>query len=195
MTGTERARRKGLRRALLILLPLLLLVVFGIALQSRATAEDPSPVEGSSADTAVMLPFNHSKHVAAGVQCLFCHPGPLNGMVASIPSVNKCVGCHQNVQVTSEEGQAIVAELLHAWEQGRPLQWESVTDLPDFVFFSHNPHIAAGKNCERCHGDVSQMTYAVKAYRINMGFCLRQCHRHEDPARRERLMDCATCHQ
>jgi hypothetical protein len=28
-----------------------------------------------------------------------------------------------------------------------------------------------------------------------MGFCLKQCHRHEDPARRERLMDCATCHQ
>lgn len=186
MTGTHKAQPKRHRRALLILLPLLLLAAVGFALQSRATAEG---------DTPTMLPFNHSAHLAAGVQCLFCHPGPLNTRIAGIPSANKCVGCHQNIVVTSKEGQKVVEQLLQVWEDQEPLLWRRVVDLPDFVYFTHFPHIAAGKNCERCHGDVSRMTYAVEAYRINMGFCLRQCHRHQDPVKRERLMDCATCHK
>jgi hypothetical protein len=186
MTGTQKARRKGLRRALLIILPLLLLVALALALQNRATVE---------ATSDEILTFNHRKHIAAGVQCLFCHPGGMTGMISGIPSVQKCVGCHQNVQVTSQEGQATVDQLIQIWEERKPLTWPKLVDLPDFVYFSHFPHISAGKNCEKCHGDVSQMTMAVPAYRINMGFCLKNCHRHEEPAKRERLMDCATCHQ
>lgn len=64
-------------------------------------------VAKSSADE--MIAFNHRKHVAAGAQCVFCHPGVLNGPVASLPSLAKCVGCHQNVQVTSERGEITVA--------------------------------------------------------------------------------------
>jgi hypothetical protein len=185
MTGMPKARRNGLRRALLIVLPLVLLAALVLALQIRATAED----------TSSEIKFNHSKHIAAGAQCLFCHPGGYTGMSAGLPSVQKCVGCHQNVQVTSEEGQATVDRLLKIWEEKKPLIWPKMLDLPDFVYFSHFPHISAGKNCERCHGDVSRMTMAIPAYRINMGFCLRSCHRHEEPEKRERLMDCVTCHQ
>jgi hypothetical protein len=186
MTGTREARRNGLRRALFIVLPLLLLAALAPALQIPATAES------TSNDT---IDFNHKKHLDVGVQCLFCHPGALNGMVASIPSVQKCMGCHQNVQVTGGEGQAAVDTLIRLWEEGKPLRWPKITDLPDFVHFSHQPHIAAGKNCENCHGDVSQMAMARPAYRINMGFCLQNCHRHEEPEKRKWLMDCATCHK
>jgi hypothetical protein len=186
MTGRHEARRKGLRRALFIVLPLLLLAALAPTLQNRVTAE-------SSSDETIE--FNHKKHSDAGVQCLFCHPGALNGIVASIPSVQKCVGCHQNIHVTSEEGQAAADTLMRIWEEGRPLQWPKITDLPDFVYFSHQPHISAGKSCENCHGDVSQMTMARPARRINMGFCLKNCHRHQEPEKRERLMDCATCHK
>jgi len=186
MTGMEKIRRNGLRRALPVVLPLLLFVVIAFVAQSWVRAED-------AADEMIL--FNHQKHIAAGAQCLFCHPGGLTGKVSGIPSMEKCVGCHRNVQVRSEEGQATVDRLLKAYEEGRPLTWPKIVDLPDFVYFSHFPHISAGKNCENCHGDVSQMTMAVPAYRINMGFCLRSCHRHQDPVKRERLMDCATCHQ
>ena len=113
MTGTHEARRNRLRRTLFILLPLLLLAALALALQNRATAEVPSDET---------IDFTHKKHLDAGVQCLFCHPGALNGMVASIPSVQKCVGCHQNIQVTSEEGQATVDQLMRFWEEGRPLR-------------------------------------------------------------------------
>jgi hypothetical protein len=187
MTGREKARRKGLRRALLILCPLLVAAGIAVIVQSRATAAETPQTE--------TIPFNHQKHLAAGAQCLYCHPGGYLGSVSGIPSVRKCIGCHENIQVTSEAGQAQVEQLFQVWESGAPLTWRKVVDLPDFVYFSHFPHIAAGKSCERCHGDVSAMPVTVQAYRINMGFCLKQCHRHEDAERRERLMDCATCHQ
>jgi hypothetical protein len=138
--------------------------------------------------------FNHQKHIAAGAECLFCHSNALNGVVAGVPSVQKCIGCHQNVQVTSEAGQANVDVLFEYWEAGRPLEWEKTYDQPDFVYFPHQPHIEGGVNCERCHGDVSQMETVRLAYRINMGFCLH-CHRQQGADRIERLESCSTCHQ
>ncbi len=183
MRRTERLRY---RRLSIAVLPVVLILVVVSLSRERVVA-------GTSASETIR--FNHQKHVAAGGPCVFCHPGVLNGEVAGIPSVQKCVGCHQNIRVTSEEGQADVDVLMRHWEEGRPLVWTKHYDLPDFVYFSHRPHIAAGKNCEDCHGDVSQMTEARPAYRINMGFCLESCHRQQDPATRERLMSCTTCHR
>jgi len=186
MTGQDQDRRHRLRRTIVLFVVLLLIVAAALILQGRAAAKE-SPSE--------TIRFNHQKHLAAAVPCLFCHPGALNGQVATIPSVAKCAGCHRNIQVTGEKGRAAVEVLLRAVEEGRPLRWPKIVDLPDFVYFNHRPHIAAGKNCEQCHGDVSQMTQARPAFRINMGFCLQNCHRHQDATKRERLMDCATCHQ
>jgi len=189
MTGRDKTRKDGPARYLAVVVPLILLIPLVVVLQGEATAQNQFQ------EVQNMIEFNHSRHVAAGVQCLFCHPNALNGQVAGIPSVQKCMGCHQSVQVTTEEGQARVDLLVAAWEAGQPLVWPSIVDLPDFVYFAHRPHIANGRNCEDCHGDVSQMGMAREVKRINMGFCLNNCHRHQDPARRERLMACATCHQ
>jgi hypothetical protein len=53
--------------------------------------------------------------------------------------------------------------------------------------------MAAGLNCETCHGNVYQMGYATN-YNLNMGFCIT-CHRAQEPAERAvRLTDCVTCH-
>jgi hypothetical protein len=141
-----------------------------------------------------MLQFNHSKHVTAGVPCVFCHPGVRDGPVAGIPSLAKCVGCHQNIQVTSAAGQAQVNILLEHWDKGLPLRWPKVNDQPDFVRFSHRPHIAAGVYCEACHGNVGQMGMARQAYRVNMGFCLA-CHTQQGAEKQARLTSCATCHK
>jgi hypothetical protein len=186
MTDTLEARHSRRWWISAAVLSAILLAAAVFALQKRAQAE------ATGGDS---IQFPHNKHLAAGVPCLFCHPGALNGTVASIPSVQKCVGCHSNIQVTSQAGQAAVGQLMAVWEAGQPLVWPRVVDLPDFVHFAHSPHIAAGKNCETCHGDVSQMTMAHVAYRINMGFCLENCHRHANAAKRARLMSCATCHQ
>jgi hypothetical protein len=192
MSNSQKARPGQGRRALVVFLALVVVAGLALAFGLQAAAETESAAQ---AEAEATITFNHRKHVAADVPCLFCHPGAINGPVASIPSVQKCVGCHQNIEVISESGQATVSTVLQMWAEGRPLEWPSIVDLPDFVYFNHRPHLAAGRNCEYCHGDVSQMTMARSAYRINMGFCLENCHRHQDPEKRERLMDCATCHQ
>lgn len=185
MTGRLQARQAGWGKVAAMALPLVLLIPLVLALRGQASAQD---------EYQQLIEFNHRKHVEAGIQCLFCHPNTQNGPVAGIPSMVKCMGCHQNIQVTTEEGQQQVDLLVQAWQEEQPLRWAKTLDLPDFVYFAHRPHIATGRACEDCHGDVGSMDVFRVAERINMGFCLNNCHRHQDPEKRERLMDCATCH-
>jgi hypothetical protein len=185
-------QRRWVRRASGAALLLLLLAIAVLALENRATAT-------STADE--LIQFNHQKHIAAGAQCVYCHPGVLNGPIATLPSLAKCMGCHQNVESRQVEGevpltnlgQAGIDVLVQHWEEGVPLRWEKTYDQPDFVYFTHQPHIAAGVNCENCHGNVSQMTVVQTAYRINMGFCLH-CHRQQSSEKISRLFGCSTCH-
>lgn len=170
-----------------VILPILmmgLLIAWAFLWQGQAAA---------SATAGEAIHFNHQKHLSAGVPCLFCHPGTLNGAAAGIPSMEKCMGCHRSVQVQSKTGQASVQLLTQLYQAGEPLQWKKVNDLPDFVRFSHQPHVAAGVNCENCHGDIGSMTVTRQAYRINMGFCLH-CHRQQPVEKQTRLQSCATCH-
>jgi hypothetical protein len=184
MIHPQTIRRRRLRLVFGAALVVSLLIALLLIWQNRATAAG-DVLSGEA------FPFNHQKHIAAGVQCVFCHPGVLNGAVAGLPSVQKCVGCHQNIQVAGGEGQATVDLLMQVWDQGRPLRWEKTYDQPDFVYFTHRPHIAGGVNCENCHGDVGRTRSAL---RLNMGFCL-QCHRQQEPEKMVRLVSCATCHQ
>ncbi len=140
------------------------------------------------------LTFSHQKHVEAGTQCVYCHPGVQNGPVAGLPSMAKCMGCHQNIQVSDEKDQPDVDMLIRMWEDKQPLRWVKVNDQPDFVYFSHRPHVLNGVSCEACHGDVSHMGIVQPVHNINMGFCL-DCHRQQAPEKVERLVDCKTCHK
>jgi len=140
------------------------------------------------------IQFPHSRHVGLGVSCLYCHPGSLRGPVSGLPTQTKCWGCHQqlNITKTSEKLKPLVA----AVENNKPLQWIPVAMVPDFVQYNHRPHIAAGLNCEDCHGDVSKMEVYENPQEFNMGFCLK-CHREKtvnDPELRAKLLDCGTCH-
>lgn len=179
-------QRPRLRRVLVIAVPVLLIATLVTA---------AAPWAPAAANSATTIDFTHQKHIAAGVQCLFCHPQALNGPIATIPSVERCIGCHQNIQVGTVSGQNTIAQLTTAWEEQRPLSWPKIFDLPDFVIFNHRPHIAAGKSCETCHGNIGSMDMARVTRRINMGFCLNNCHRHQDEATRTRLMSCVTCHK
>jgi hypothetical protein len=61
----------------------------------------------------------------------------------------------------------------------KPLQWNRVHDLPDFVYFNHSVHVRNGVQCAQCHGDVASMPLARKVKSFTMGFCL-DCHRHPE---------------
>jgi hypothetical protein len=66
--------------------------------------------------------------------------------------------------------------------------------MPDFICFTHQPHVAAGLNCENCHGEVGQMEAAEPQRGMNMGWCL-SCHQQMAPENFTKLSDCATCHK
>jgi len=139
------------------------------------------------------IQFNHSLHLEFGVQCLYCHPGAWKGYSAGLPTDTKCWGCHQQIPIKNADQQKLKDAIL----RDEPIRWVPVFILPDFVYFNHRPHIAAGLNCETCHGELSRMTVAEPRKNLNMGWCLH-CHRTraaDDEVLLTRLTDCATCHR
>jgi c(7)-type cytochrome triheme protein len=155
-----------------ILVPL---AYFSSVARTRAASEQP-------------LAFNHQAMVRLGIGCLFCHTDAPRSLAAGMPSEQKCMGCHHVIATDNPE----IQKLSTYWERQEPLQWVRVNALPRFVYFSHQVHIAAYLNCERCHGDVGHMTVAVPVVKMNMGFCL-DCHNQQPNA--AQLRDCVVCHQ
>ncbi|NOZ00162.1 MAG: cytochrome c3 family protein [Chloroflexi bacterium] len=136
------------------------------------------------------IEFRHNLHIGLGVQCLYCHPGAWQGQSAGLPTQSKCWGCHQQIDRQTPE----LDKLAQYVEDGVSIPWVPVALMPDFVYFSHRPHIAAGVNCETCHGDLSKMTVAEPQKGMDMGWCLK-CHKELAPEKETKLIDCATCHQ
>jgi hypothetical protein len=143
------------------------------------------------------IQFSHKRHVSLGIPCLYCHPGALRGPSPGLPTTAKCYGCHQQIVITTPEAPNPELDKVAAYgKNDEPIQWVPVAILPDFVYYSHRPHIAAGLNCENCHGEISQMTLA-RPQTMNMGWCLG-CHRarfKNDPVMLTKLTDCVTCHK
>ena len=160
------------------------------------------------------IQFPHYLHVGLGIQCLYCHPGSLRGPSSGLPTETKCWGCHQQLSKYADGTVALppdLQKLKQYVESGAPIRWVPVAQVPDFVHFNHRPHIAAGLNCETCHGNVAKMTVYQNPQVMNMGWCLN-CHRartednfqnnpNHDPAvsamlaeKRTKLLDCSTCH-
>ena len=136
------------------------------------------------------ISYSHQAHVKAGVQCLFCHSNALRSPVAGIPSVQKCMGCHAVIATDKPE----IKKVTSYWERGEPIPWVRVNIQPDFVYFSHQPHLGAGLSCENCHGDVGNMTVDQPVVKMDMGWCL-DCHLKQPEANIARLTDCLTCHK
>lgn len=87
--------------------------------------------------------------------------------------------CHSQVWT----GAPMLAPVRESLSTGRPLVWERVARLPDYVYFDHSIHVARGFPCVACHGRVDQMPLMKRAQPFQMRWCL-DCHR--DPAPRLR---------
>jgi len=170
----------------LIAVGIALLALFSLAAYGISLTQQPPPQP---------IQFPHKTHVSLGIQCLYCHPGAARGPAAGIPSQAKCWGCHQQIAKTTDpksELRFLVANV----KNNTPLQWVPVAQVPDFVQFNHRAHIAAGQNCENCHGDMTKVTVAENPQVFNMGFCLN-CHKKVAGENHEllvKLTDCGTCH-
>ena len=129
------------------------------------------------------VPFSHKHHVTGmGIDCRYCHTSVEESAFAGIPPVETCMTCHSLVWTEAP----LLEPVRAAWRDDVPLQWTRIHDLPDFVYFRHDIHIAKGVGCTSCHGPVDQMPLMYKENTLNMEWCL-ECHR--EPERQIRPRD------
>ncbi len=149
-------------------------------------APAPAPEASDSGEPpAQPIDFSHARHVGvARIDCQFCHAYARRGPVAGVPSVQRCVGCHQTILTDASE----ILKVLDYWEDGQAIPWVRVHNLPDYVRFSHKAHLRAGFDCAACHGDVGEMTIAEQVSSLSMGWCV-ECHETNSASR-----DCLICH-
>ena len=87
------------------------------------------------------VPYSHKLHVGElGLDCRYCHASIEISAVANVPPTKTCMNCHQLVKKDSE----LLAPIRDSVASGRPMRWIRVHKLPDFAYFAHNAHVAAG---------------------------------------------------
>jgi hypothetical protein len=128
------------------------------------------------------IAFDHRHHVGdEGIDCRYCHDTVERSPTAGIPSVSTCMNCHAQVWNKSPA----LAAVRGAYFLDRPIRWNRVNDLPDFVFFNHSIHVNKGVGCATCHGRVDRMPLVEKVHAFSMKWCL-DCHRDPSPHLRPR---------
>ena len=135
-------------------------------------------------------PINFSHKIHAGefeIPCMYCHTQARRSISAGVPSVNKCVGCHDNVATDRPQ----IRKVINYFENKEPIPWIKVHDLPDFVYFPHKRHVQADVECQTCHGPVERMEKVTRMAPVKMGECLA-CHKENEV---EHGLDCWTCHK
>jgi hypothetical protein len=122
------------------------------------------------------VPFSHRHHAGQlGIDCRYCHDQVETAAMAGYPPTHTCMTCHSQLWTQAD----VLAPVRASLAEGRPLAWNRVHDLPDYVYFNHSIHVSRGVGCSECHGPVDRMTRIYKAESLQMGWCL-DCHR--DPA-------------
>lgn len=165
------------RGSLLAIVVIVCGVILGLMVWVRT-----SFATGQHASIAQPMPFDHRIHAhSLQIDCRYCHATVEQTASAGLPPTTACVGCHNSVWLQSAPFAPVRASLAAS----RPIAWQRVNALPDFVFFDHSIHVAKGVGCETCHGRVDQMARVEQAAPLTMGWCL-SCHRNPTPNLRPR---------
>lgn len=150
------------------------------------------------------IPYDHKIHAGDyGIDCQYCHTGVTVGKRAGVPSGNICNNCHGFSPVGARIKS--VQMLKKKYNAGETINWVKVHEMPNFVRFSHAPHIKAlhkegeptKESCKTCHGDIANMPVVTQVESLNMGFCVN-CHRdfRDDNHYKHKgvSVSCNTCH-
>lgn len=126
------------------------------------------------------VPYSHKLHVGdLGLDCRYCHASVETSNVANVPPTHVCMNCHRLVKRDSE----LLKPVRDSATSGKPMMWVRVHKLPDYAYFTHRAHVAAGIGCVTCHGRVDEMEVVTQMQPLSMGWCL-DCHRDPAPYRR-----------
>lgn len=122
------------------------------------------------------IPFSHLLHAGAlKINCLYCHTSAEKSAHATVPPLQTCMGCHSVVKTDSPH----IQKLTKAYNEGESIEWVRIHKLPDHSHFSHRWHIAAGIECQTCHGPIETMAKVAQFQKLEMKACM-DCHRQSD---------------
>jgi hypothetical protein len=200
MLGIKLNLSKSQLRLLLLLLPVVGLLAVGGLIYVFPTASNQYYAPEQP------IPFSHKIHAGQNkMDCRYCHASAWKSAHASVPSMNVCMNCHRVVKTDSPH----IQKLTKAYEEGKPIQWVRVHELPDHARFNHKAHVLKGVSCQTCHGDIAAMDKVYQHAPLTMGWCLN-CHRDQNaPSSVKRLVSekdkeeydggnapfqCVTCH-
>lgn len=140
-------------------------VVVGFGFSPKTTDVGYAPVQP--------VPYSHELHAGElGIDCRYCHNTVEKAGFAAVPPTQTCMNCHSAIKTESPALQPI----RDSWTTGKPVEWQKIHDLPDFVYFNHSAHITHGVGCVTCHGRIDQMERVYQAQPLSMSWCL-DCHR------------------
>ena len=152
--------------AAIVVVPLALLLVGGAVARSGAATGEGRFVEQP-------VPFSHQHHAGElGIDCRYCHTGVETGAEAVVPPTHTCMTCHSQLWTNAQ----MLAPVRESLASGRPLHWNRVNRLPDYVYFDHHVHVNNGVPCAACHGQLRRMPLTRQPAPLTMGWCL-DCHR------------------
>lgn len=131
------------------------------------------------------ISYSHELHAGQlGIDCRYCHNTVEYSAKASIPPTQTCMNCHTQIHKDSPK----LVDLWRSYNEGTPVTWTRVHDLPDYAYFDHSAHVTRGVSCVECHGRVDKMVEVVQTQPLSMSWCL-QCHRNDQlPARDPHLV-------
>jgi hypothetical protein len=164
--------------ASIFLIPALALLIGGAVARSDIVTGEGRFVEQP-------VPFSHQHHAGElGIDCRYCHVNVETGAIAGVPVTHVCMSCHSQLWTNA----AMLAPVRESAASGRPLAWQKVNRVPDYVYFDHHAHVNNGVPCAACHGATRRMPLTRQASPMTMGWCL-DCHRAPEdrivaPARR-----------
>ena len=123
------------------------------------------------------IPFSHKHHVGDdGIDCLYCHTSVEQSAFAGLPPTTTCMTCHSQLFTNAQ----MLAPVRASLAQHKPIHWQRVHRLPNYVYFDHSIHIHKGIGCSTCHGAVDEMPLMRQTAPLTMGWCL-DCHRNPAP--------------
>ncbi len=120
------------------------------------------------------LEFSHARHIKADMECISCHASVEDQAMATLPTIDKCMECHEEKRGESQ-AEPKVREYA---QRGEEIPWQRVNLLPGHVYFSHAAHVTLGEmKCEQCHGAVDKVDVALTTPNIDldMDACMA-CH-------------------
>lgn len=137
------------------------------------------------------IAYSHKMHAGdLQIPCQYCHYASRRSQFAGIPPASVCLNCHKYVSLDKPE----VQKVIQAVENSDPIRWVRVHRLPDHAYFNHSAHMAAGLECQECHGPVETMEVVEQFSELTMGWCL-DCHRQKrEELDNPHLTECSTCH-